>query len=140
MHNLKYNCNKKQLKSIFSNLTAGRFPPNGQLRGSILVNGLQDQNIWNGKNVKHRGGNPPHDRGTLTNVFFRRFEAFNADIYRTKAPLDGKEAIALNYKADPIVFFIVDYIREVQVNLYLGIMTFRPFEKIPVLYFLLEKV
>lgn len=105
-----------------------------------MLNGLQDQNIWNGKKIKYRGGNAPHDRGTLTNIIFSRYEMFDADIYRTKAPIDGKEAFALNYKRDIFVFFIIDYIREIQTNLYLGIMTFRPFEKFPVLYFSLEKV
>lgn len=138
--NLKYYCNTKQLKRIFSNLTAGTFPPNGQLKGSILLDGLQDQNIWNGKNMKRRGGNVPHDRGTLTNMIFSKSEMFDADIYRTKAPIDGKQAFALNYKRDKFVFFIVDYIREIQTNLYLGIMTLRPFHKSPVLYFLLEKI
>lgn len=140
VHNLKYNCNVKQLRRIFSNLSAGPFPPNGKLKGSILVDGLQNQNIWNGKKIKYHGGIRPHDHGTLTNILFRTYQMFDAKIYRTKAPIDGKEAITLNYKGDPFVFFIVDYIREVQENVYLGIMTIRPFGKIPVLYFLLEKV
>lgn len=137
---MKYNCNKLQLGKIFSSLPAGQFPPNGKLKGSILVNGLQNQRIWNGKKIKYTGGTAPNDRGTLTNILLERYKMFDADIYRSNAPIDKKEAIVLNYKKDPIVYFIVDYIREVQPNLYLGIMTFRPFTKIPVLYFTLEKV
>lgn len=140
MHNLKYNCSRKQLKHTFSNLTAGTFPPSGKLEGTILIDGLQKQSFWNGKKIKYVGGVAPHDHGTLVNILFNRYEMCNADIYRTIAPIDGKESFVLNYKRTPLVFFIVDYMREVQENVYLGVMTIRPFSKIPVLYFLLEKV
>lgn len=136
VRNLKYNCNEKQLGRLFSNLTAGAFPPNGKLlRGAVLVDGLQNQNIWNGKKIRYGASN---DRGTLTNTLFGRFEKFRADIYRTKAPIDGKPAFALNYKIDTCAFLVVDYLREVQPNLYLGFMTIRPKLKFPVVYFLLE--
>ncbi|XP_037043424.1 uncharacterized protein LOC119079542 [Bradysia coprophila] len=141
VYNLKYNCNRKQLRKIFSHLSAGAFPPNGKLEGTILMNGLRNQSMWNGKKIKYVGGVAPHDHGTLVNVLFNnRYEMFRANIHRTIAPIDGKESFVLNYKHTPMVFYIVDYLREVQQNVYLGIMTIRPFKKIPVLYFLLEKV
>lgn len=137
---MKYNCNPKQLKGIFSNLTAGTFPPNGNLKGTILLAGLQNQNIWNGKKIRSGGGIRPNDRGTLTNLIAKQYELFNADIYRKICPIDGKEAFALDYKKDPLAFFVVDYIREVQTNFYLGVATIRPFENVALVYFLLEKV
>lgn len=108
------------------------------MNGTVLIEGFQDQSFWYGKKIKSRGGYAPHDRGTLTNILFKRYEMFNAEVYRTNAPVDGKEAFALNYRRDPLVYYIIDYIREVQENLYLGIMTIRPYKKIPVLYFLLQ--
>lgn len=144
IHNLRNNCNRKQLQSIFSNLTAGTFP-NGRLKGYVLLDpGVQRlfvpamQKIWNGKNIYHTRGTPPYDLGTVTNTILGRFDWFKASIYRTKAPFDGKEAFAIDYKNDLFVFFLIDYLRKVQNNLYLGIATFRRFERNPILFFLLE--
>lgn len=97
-------------------------------------------NFWDGKNVFYTGGTPPNDRGNATNNFFGRIVKFYATIYRTNAPIDSKEVFAIDYKRDFFVFFIMDYVREVQRNLYLGITTLQKFEKKPFLYFLLEKV
>lgn len=36
VHNLRNNCNSRQLLSIFTNLTAGPFPPEGSLKGYVL--------------------------------------------------------------------------------------------------------
>lgn len=65
---------------------------------------------------------------------------FNAEIYRAIAPVDGNEAYAINYRNDPLVPFVIDYIREVQEDVYLGIVTMRASKyKTPLMYFLLQK-
>lgn len=133
IQNLRTNCNMKQLKSIFSSITAGTFP-SGKFQGHVLLAG--DQEFWNGKNINYTGG----DHGTVTNTIFEKYNIFKATIYRTKAPFDGKEVFAIDYKNDSFAHFVVDYVRKVETNLYLGMATLRGLEKNPILFFLLECV
>lgn len=145
VHNLRNNCNSKELRQIFSKLTAGsQFPPSGKFKGYVLpcprnLCGWIEA-VWNGKNIKFTGGSIPNDHGTVTNTIFGIFNWFKASIYRTNAPIDGKEAFAIDYKHDIFTFFIIDYIRRVQKNVYLGIATVRRFERNIVLFFLLEAI
>lgn len=74
----------------------------------------------------------------MTNTFLGLFEFLRASIYRTIAPIDGKEAFAVDYKNEIFAFFMIDFLRKVQHNLYLGFVAIRGFEKIPIAYFLLE--
>lgn len=141
---MRNNCDSRELLHIFTNLTAGPFPPEGSLKGYLLECfgrpcGWID-NIWDGKNVVYLGGSAPNDHGRANNNFFNRIVKFEATIYRTNAPIDGKEAFAIDYKGDTYVFFIMDHVREVQRNLYLGITSLQAMQRKPFLYFLLEKV
>lgn len=86
------------------------------------------------------GGNSPNDHGYVTNNILGTFNMFKAPYYRTIAPIDGKDALAIDYVNDFFLFILMDYVRIVQRNLYLGIVTFRPFFKTPVVYFILEIV
>lgn len=95
-------------------------------------------NIWNGKTIAYLGGTPPNDHGTVINTVNKQFDLFKGTVYRHMAPFDGKEAFVLDYRYDTLVPFMVDYIREVQRNLYLGIATIRTFGKYPLVFFLLE--
>ncbi|KAJ6628677.1 hypothetical protein Bhyg_16106, partial [Pseudolycoriella hygida] len=78
LNNFKYNCQPMELLKIFSNLSAGRFPPNGFLNGTILLRGLESQNIWNGKRISFRSGVRPDDRGALSNRILNSYDMFNA--------------------------------------------------------------
>lgn len=141
---MRNNCNSEELLNIFTNLSAGPFPPEGALKGYVLECFGRPchwiDNIWDGKNIVYLGGTPPNDHGTANNNFFGRIVKFDATIYRTNAPIDGKEVLAIDYKRDVSVFFVIDYIREVQTNLYLGITALQIAQRKPFLYFLLEKV
>lgn len=110
------------------------------MKGTILINGLQDQPYWNGKILRYTGGTEPNERASLINVFFQEYRLFIADVHRTIAPIDNKPAYIGNYESDMFAYMIADYIREVQENLYLGIMTIRPFTRVPALFFTLEKL
>lgn len=148
VHNLKNNCNNNELLSIFLNLKAGPFPPNSKFKGHILacpagpcsVFEAMIESVWSGKNIVHTGGFPPYDHGYVTNNILEHIPMFKASMYRTIAPIDGKEAFAIDYVNDFFLFILMDYVRKVQRNLYLGMVTFRPFFKHPVLYFILEIV
>lgn len=135
---MRKNCNTKQLQRIFTNLKAGTFPPNGKLKGYVLQREVLEK-LWYGKTITYMGGKPPNDHGLVINTMYNKIDFFRATIYRTKAPIDGKEAFAIDYKNDLLAHLIIDYIRKVQNNLYLGIATLRPFERYPILFFLLEK-
>lgn len=54
--------------------------------------------------------------------------------------MDGKEAFEIDYRGDVLSFLMVDYLRNVQKNVYLGYFAFRASDKIPIGYFLLESV
>ncbi len=148
VYNLKNYCNNDELLSIFLNSKAGSFPPNSKFRGHILAcpTGACDlleamiESMWSGKNVVHARGSWPNDHGFVTNNMLGGFDMFKAPFYRTIAPIDGKEAMAVDYVNDFFLFALMDYVRKVQHNLYLGMVTFRPFFKVPVVYFILEIV
>lgn len=145
VHNLKFNCNRDELLRIFLRLKAGSFPPNSKFKGHILAcpSGACDlfenmiESLWSGKNVVQSW---PNDRGFMTNNILGVFDLFKAPFYRTIAPIDGKEALAIDYVNDFFLFILMDYVRQVQNNLYLGIVTMRPFFKVPFVYFILEIV
>ncbi|KAJ6640532.1 hypothetical protein Bhyg_05461 [Pseudolycoriella hygida] len=146
VHNFKTNCNNKELLNMFSNLKAGSFPPNSRFKGHILACpsgpcGMLEamiESVWSGKTVKYKGGFPPNDHGVVKNNMLGRFSMFEASIYRTIAPIDGKESFAIDYVNDFFLFFLMDFVRKVQKNLYLGIATLRPFFKHPIMFFILE--
>lgn len=148
VHNLKTNCNNDELLSIFLNSNAGAFPPNSRFKGHILacpggpcgVLEAMIESVWSGKNVIYKGGRAPNDHGIVTNNMLGTISMFEAAIYRTIAPIDGKEAFAIDYVNDFFLFFLMDYVRKVQHNLYLGIVTMRPFFKHPIVFFILEIV
>lgn len=148
VHNLKTNCNNKELLNIFLNSNAGTFPPNSKFKGHIIACpsgpcGMLEamiESFWSGKNVVYTGGKAPRDHGLVTNNIFGAFNMFKAPFYRTTAPIDGREALAIDYVDDFLLFFLMDYVRKVQHNLYLGIVTLRPFFKTPILFFILEVV
>ncbi|XP_037050949.1 uncharacterized protein LOC119084900 [Bradysia coprophila] len=148
VHSLKYICNNDELRNIFLNSKAGPFPPNSKFKGHILAcpSGACDllelmiESLWSGKNVVSSGGSWPNDHGFVTNNMLGTFDMFKAPFYRTIAPIDGKEAMAIDYANDLFLFILMDYVRKVQNNLFLGIVTFRPFFKTPIMYFLLEIV
>lgn len=93
--------------------------------------------IWNGKNFYYANG---ADHGFVTNTFIGIFEFLRASIYRTIAPIDGKVAFAVDYRNEIFAFLMIDFVRKVQNNLYLGFVAIRGFEKIPIAFFLLENV
>lgn len=148
VYNFKNNCNNKELLSIFLNLNSGPFPPNSKFKGHIIACpggpcGMLEamiESVWSGKNIIHTGGRSPNDYGTVTNNMLGILKMFTAAMYRTNAPIDGREAFAIDYQSDPFLFLLMDYVRKVQRNLYLGIVTFRPFINHPVMFFLLEIV
>lgn len=148
VHSLKTTCNNDDLLNIFLNSKAGAFPPNGKFKGHILACtsgpcGLLEgmiESFWSGKSVVFSNGYGPKDRGFVTNNIFGSFDMFKAPFYRTIAPIDGREALAIDYVNDFFLFILMDYVRKVQKNLYLGIVTFRPFFKNPILFFILEVV
>lgn len=135
--NLKYSCNYRQLQNVFSNLSPGTFPT-GRLKGFTIVGpDALVEAVWSGKNFYYGHG---ADHGTVTNTFLGIFQFLRASIYRTIAPIDGKEAFAVDYRNEIFAFLMIDYLRKVQNNLYLGFVAIRGFEKVPVAYFLLEGV
>lgn len=148
VYNLKTNCNNKELLSIFLNSRAGSFPPNGQFKGHLIacqtipcrMLEATIESVWSGKNVVQSSGYPPNDHGFMTNNMLGTFNMFKAPFYRTIAPIDGKEALAIDYVNDFFLFMLMDYVRKIQHNVYLGIVTLRPFFKTPVFFFVLEIV
>jgi len=142
INNLSNYCNSTELQEIFSSLEAGTFP-NGTYKGYVLTcYGTPcewAEIVWKGKTITYVGGTPPNDHGTVINaILTNRIELFSATIYRTDAPIDGNQAFAIDYQEDIFTFWVMDYIREVQENLYLGIATITDNETVPVVYFLLE--
>lgn len=135
VHNFRKNCNNTELRLIFTNLKAGTFP-NGKYKGYVIQQDKVFDN-WNGKTITYLGGHPPNDYGAVYNIVYNTYARFKGTVFRHAAPYDGKEAIVLDYKDDVIVPFMVDYLREVQRNLYLGISTFREYEKNILAFFML---
>lgn len=105
---------------------------------SILGSDALIETIWNGKNFYYSRGTVYS--GTVTNTFLQKFEFLTASVYRTIAPLDGKEVFAIDYKNDAFAVLMVDFLRQVQDNLYLGVIVFRGMETFPLGYFFLEIV
>lgn len=147
VYNLKHNCNRDDLQNVFLSLKAAPFPPNTKFRGHLVAcpSGPCDvfeamiESLWGGKNVVYAKGSWPNDHGFITNNMLGGLDMFKAPFYRTVAPIDGKEALAIDYVNDILLFGLMDYVRKVQDNLYLGIVVVRPFFKIPFVYFILEK-
>lgn len=109
----------------------------GRLRGYTIVGpDALVELAWSGKNFYYANG-AAHG-GTVTNTFLGIFEFLRASIYRTIAPIDGREAFAIDYRNEIFAFVMIDFLRQVQDNLYLGFVSIRGFERIPVGYFLLE--
>lgn len=95
------------------------------------------ESIWHGKNFHYARGASNH-HGTVINNLLGIFQYLRATTYRTIAPIDGKEAFAIDYKNEFFAFFAIDYVRMVQKNLYLGYVAIRGFERNPFAFFLLE--
>ncbi|KAJ6637449.1 hypothetical protein Bhyg_10179 [Pseudolycoriella hygida] len=70
----------------------------------------------------------------------QRFVFLRSKIFRTNAPFDGKDVFEIEYRGNIFTYYIVDYIRKVQDDLYLGVATLRQVEKQPIVFFMLEKV
>lgn len=96
---MRKNCNIRQLQRIFSNLKAGPFPPNGKFKCYVLQGEILEK-IWYGKTITYLGGYPPNDYGSVINTMYNNIDFFKATIYRTRAPIDGKEAFAIDYRND----------------------------------------
>lgn len=125
IQNLRKNCNNAELWNIFTNLKAGTFPI-GTYKGYV-IHQEETYSFWNSKTITYVGGTPPNEHGTLINTIFKNVLIFRATVYRHRAPIDGKESIFLDYQHDILLSFMLDYVREVQRNVYLGISTVRPF-------------
>lgn len=93
--------------------------------------------VWHGKNFFYPKNGAA--RGIVTNRVLHGFEALKAEIFPSVAPMDGKRAYEIDYSEDIASFLMVDYLRTVQPNLYLGYFTARPFDAIPIGYFMLER-
>lgn len=91
--------------------------------------------VWHGKTFDYSKGGA---RGVVTNNVVHVFELLRASIFPSSAPMDGRPAFEIDYRGDALSFLFVDYLRNVQPNLYLGYFAFRAFNKIPIGYFLLE--
>lgn len=108
----------------------------GRLKGYTIVGpDALVEAVWHGKNFRYE---PGAEHGVVTNNFFGIFQFLRASIYRTTAPIDGREAFAIDYGNEIFAFVMIDFLRNVQHNLYLGFVAIRGFEKIPIGFFLLE--
>lgn len=135
IHNLRKNCNDAELWKIFTNLKAGKFPI-GRYKGYVLHQ-EETYSFWNSKTITYVGGRRPNEHGTLINTINKKYKMLRASVYRHTAPIDGKQSIVIDYEQDILIPFMIDYVREVQRNLYLGISTLRPFVKDIFTFFIL---
>lgn len=112
--------------------------PVGKLKGyAITPPDALVESIWKGKNFYYARG---ARHGTVFNNILGIFEFIRASFYPTIAPIDGKAAYAIDYKDEILSFLTIDFLRKLQNNLYLGFVSIRGFEKIPIVYFILESV
>lgn len=131
------------LDAIKASVLSFHFLFSGSLRGYTILghDKLHDGLIglvWHGKNFNYP--NKGEARGIVTNSALHSFEVLRASIFPSIAPMDGKEAYEIDYKEDIASFLMVDYLRTVQPNLYLGYFAIRAFDKTPIGYFMLERV
>jgi hypothetical protein len=122
---------QQELDDLFRQKPAGPIP-NGEAKGTALVlpgttitNIIADLiriKIWKGKVFERDAKNP--DRGVLKNkILPLGHQAIEANVYKDKSWLDGKECIVLDYsKTSLIAKKIRDEIREIQLGFYLGIV------------------
>ncbi|XP_037036356.1 uncharacterized protein LOC119074359 [Bradysia coprophila] len=139
VQNLRFHCSQKQLQRIFLNLTP-RSLPSGSLRGYTILGHEKHHDgliglVWHGKTFNYPNGG---GRGVVTNNVVHVFELLRASIFPSIAPMDGRKAFEIDYRGDILSFLMVDYLRNVHPNLYLGYFAFRAFNKVPIGYFLLE--
>lgn len=112
-----------ELDQTFTNATAGPIP-NGKASG-VALNGtgrpvsMMQSAMWKGKTL-----NCPDPAGpcTLKNRLMGGQEAIPAEVYYGTSPFDGKESIIFDYSNTPGSQNIMDEVRQVGDQLYLGRM------------------
>jgi hypothetical protein len=120
-----------ELDALFRQKPAGPVP-HGEAKGTALVfpgtvvtNIIADIiriKIWKGKVFERDPKNA--DRGVLKNkILLLGHRAIEANVYKDKSWLDGKECIVLDYSQTSLIAKkIRDEIREIEPGLYLGIV------------------
>ncbi len=123
--------NQSELDDLFRQNTAGPVP-DGEAKGTALIfpgtsitNIIADIiriKIWKGK-VFERDAKDP-SRAVLKNkILLFGHQAIEANVYKDKSWLDGKECIVLDYSQTSFIAKKVrDEIREIEPALYLGIV------------------